>query len=33
MRGLIAAEFLDLGERQLKNIAEPARVYAIAPAA
>jgi hypothetical protein len=29
---VIAAEFVDMGEQQLKNIADPARVYAIAPA-
>jgi adenylate cyclase len=32
VRGVIAAEFVDMGEQQLKNIADPARVYAIAPA-
>jgi TolB-like protein len=26
------ADFADLGERSLKNIAQPVRVYAIAPA-
>jgi adenylate cyclase len=33
VRGAIAAEFVDLGEQRLKNIADPAHVYAIAPAA
>jgi class 3 adenylate cyclase len=33
VRGAIAAEFVDLGEQQLKNIADPAHVFAIAPAA
>jgi adenylate cyclase len=33
VRGAIAAEFVDLGERQLKNIADPAHVFAVAPAA
>ena len=32
-RGTIAAEVIDLGEQQLKNIADPAHVYTIAPAA
>jgi len=32
-RGAVAAEFVDLGEQQLKNIADPAHVFAIAPAA
>jgi adenylate cyclase len=31
VRGTIAAEFVDLGERQLKNIADPAHVFAVAP--
>jgi adenylate cyclase len=31
--GAIEAEFVDLGERFLKNIADPAHVYAIAPVA
>jgi TolB-like protein/class 3 adenylate cyclase len=30
-RGKVAAAFADLGERALKNIAEPVRVYAVAP--
>jgi hypothetical protein len=29
----LPAEFVDLGEQQLKNIADPAHVFAIAPAA
>ena len=29
VRGTIAAEFVDLGERQLKNIADPAHVFAV----
>lgn len=33
VRGAVAAEFVDLGELQLKNIADPAHVFAIAPAA
>jgi adenylate cyclase len=33
VRGAIAAEFVDLGEKRLKNIADPAHVFAIAPAA
>jgi adenylate cyclase len=33
VRGAIAAEFVDLGELQLKNIADPAHVFAISPAA
>ena len=33
VRGAIAAEFVDLGERQLKNIADPAHVFAVSPAA
>ena len=33
VRGAIAAEFVDLGERQLKNIADPAHVFAISLAA
>jgi adenylate cyclase len=32
-RGAIAAEFIDLGEQRLKNIADPAHVFAISPAA
>ena len=32
-RGAVAAEFVDLGEQQLKNIADPAHVFAISPAA
>lgn len=31
VRGAIAAEFVDLGERQLKNIADPAHVFAFSP--
>jgi adenylate cyclase len=33
VRGTIAAEFVDLGEQRLKNIADPARVFAISLAA
>jgi adenylate cyclase len=33
VRGAIAAEFVDLGEQRLKNIADPAHVFAISPAA
>ena len=33
VRGVIAAEFVDLGEQRLKNIDDPAHVFAIAPAA
>jgi adenylate cyclase len=33
VRGAIAAEFIDLGEHRLKNIPEPAHVFAIAVAA
>jgi adenylate cyclase len=33
VRGAVAAEFVDLGERQLKNIADPAHVFAVSPAA
>jgi class 3 adenylate cyclase len=32
LRGRIEAEFLDKGEKKLKNIAKPVRVYAVAPA-
>lgn len=32
VRGAIAAEFVDLGEQSLKNIAEPAHVFAVAVA-
>jgi adenylate cyclase len=32
VRGKIDATFEDLGEREVKNVAEPIRVYAIAPA-
>jgi adenylate cyclase len=32
-RGAVAADFVDLGEKRLKNIADPAHVFAIAPAA
>ena len=33
VRGVIAAEFVDLGEQRLKNIADPAHVFAVSPAA
>jgi adenylate cyclase len=33
VRGAVAAEFVDLGELQLKNIADPAHVFAVSPAA
>ncbi len=33
VRGAVAAEFVDLGEQRLKNIADPAHVFAITPAA
>ena len=33
VRGSVVAEFVDLGERQLKNIADPVRVFAVAPVA
>jgi adenylate cyclase len=33
VRGAIAAEFVDLGEHRLKNIPEPAHVFALAVAA
>jgi len=33
VRGVIAAEFVDLGEQRLKNIADPAHVFALSPAA
>jgi adenylate cyclase len=33
VRGAVAAEFVDLGEQPLKNIADPAHVFAVAPAA
>jgi adenylate cyclase len=33
VRGSIAAEFVDLGERQLKNITDPVRVFAVSPVA
>jgi len=33
VRGVIAAEFIDLGEQRLKNIPDPAHVFAVAPAA
>jgi adenylate cyclase len=33
VRGAIAAEFVDLGEQRLKNIADPAHVFAVSPAA
>ena len=32
VRGAIEAEFVDLGEQRLKNISDPAHVYAIVPA-
>jgi TolB-like protein/class 3 adenylate cyclase len=32
-RGRIEAEFVDLGEKRLKNIAHPVRAYALTPAA
>jgi adenylate cyclase len=31
VRGNIAAEFVDLGEQRLKNIADPAHVFALSP--
>ena len=33
VRGAIAAEFVDLGEQRLKNIADPAHVFALSLAA
>ena len=33
VRGRIEAEFVDLGEKSLKNIAKPVRAYALTPAA
>ena len=33
VRSAVAAEFVDLGEQQLKNIADPAHVFVVAPAA
>jgi class 3 adenylate cyclase len=33
LRGKVDATFTDRGERQLKNIAEPVRVYGVAPLA
>jgi adenylate cyclase len=33
VRGAVSAEFVDLGERRLKNIADPAHVFALSPAA
>jgi adenylate cyclase len=33
VRGAIAADFVDLGEQRLKNIADPAHVFAFSPAA
>jgi len=33
VRGAVAAEFVDLGEQRLKNIADPAHVFALPPAA
>jgi adenylate cyclase len=33
VRGAIAADFVDLGEQRLKNIADPAHVFALLPAA
>ena len=32
-RGAVAAEFVDLGEQRLKNIADPAHVFAVSPTA
>jgi adenylate cyclase len=32
VRGAVAAEFADLGEQRLKNIADPAHVFGISPA-
>ena len=31
VRGSVAAEFVDMGERHLKNIADPVRVFAVSP--
>jgi class 3 adenylate cyclase len=33
VRGAVSAEFVDLGEQRLKNIADPAHVFALSPAA
>ena len=33
VRGAVTAEFVDLGEKRLKNIADPAHVFAVSPAA
>jgi len=33
VRSAVAAEFVDLGEQRLKNIADPAHVFALSPAA
>jgi len=33
VRGAIAADFVDLGEQRLKNIADPAHVFAVSLAA
>jgi TolB-like protein len=33
VRGRIGAEFADLGERELKNIPRPVRIYALTPSA
>jgi len=33
VRGAISTEFVDLGEQRLKNIADPAHVFAVSPAA
>jgi len=33
VRGAVAAEFVDLGEKRLKNIADPAHVFMLSPAA
>jgi adenylate cyclase len=33
VRGAIAADFVDLGERRLKNIADPTHVFAVSLAA
>jgi adenylate cyclase len=31
VKGRVAAEFFDMGERELKNIANPVRVFAVSP--
>jgi adenylate cyclase len=33
VRGAIAADFVDLGEQRLKNIADPTHVFAVSLAA